>query len=350
VSDGPESGGPWPLQDRRNDHDVTNTVRVSSPADVRRAVEDLFQETCPRAAFDVVWMAFHDFERLFDGQMETYAGCDTVYHDRQHTLDVALAMARLLAGYERSCRESDRLGERRIALGLILALFHDAGYIRRTDERRRRNGAEFTLWHVTRSAEFLRGYLPRLGLGELAELGAQLVHFTGYERNLEYIELDDPRDTIVGHLVGTADLMAQVADRCYLEKCRDRLYSEFVLSGVAISGRRGEQSAVRYASGIDLLQQTPGFWVNSVAERLDRKFNRAYRYVEPLFGGRNPYMASIRRNLEYLDHVIDAQDWRMLRRQPPCFTVLSEPMRAVSALVSRYLAERDAPAAALTLP
>ena len=43
----------------------------------------------------------------------------------------------------------------------------------------------------------------------------------------------DPRDRKLGHLLGTADLIAQMADRCYLEKCRDRLYPEFVLGGIA---------------------------------------------------------------------------------------------------------------------
>ena len=145
-------------------------------------------------------------------------------------------------------------------LGLVAALFHDAGYIRRTDESRRLNGAEFTLWHVSRSADFLRAYLPRLGHEDLADTAARLVHFTGYEINIEDIELDDPRDNLLGYLLGTADLIAQMADRCYLEKCRDRLYSEFVLAGVAVSeSGPGEQNIV-YASGIDLLKKTPGLF------------------------------------------------------------------------------------------
>ena len=59
-------------------------------------------------------------------------------------------------------------------------------------------------------------------------VSSMIVHFTGYELDLDKIELDDPRDIICGHLLGTADLIAQMADRCYLEKCRDRLYKEFV--------------------------------------------------------------------------------------------------------------------------
>lgn len=330
-----------PLPDRRNDFDVTNTVRVSSPDDVRDAVAALFQDAFPGASFDPLWIAFHDYERLFDGRFPGYLGCDTVYHDRQHTLDMTLAMARLLVGHESSNPPGDRLRSERALLGLIAALFHDAGYIRREDEPRWENGAQFTNWHVSRSAEFLRAYLPEIGLQHLAERAGQIVHFTGYELHPEDIETDDPKDTIVGHLLGTGDLLAQMADRCYLEKCRDRLYAEFVLGGIAFGDAVG--GSPRYESGLDLLRQTPGFWRQAAYSRMNRQFNRAYRYMEPLFDGRNPYMEWIDTNLEYLDQVLTTGNWAGLRRKPPCFTVRHDTMARVGALVSHRLAEHALP-------
>lgn len=329
-----------PPGQRRSEYDVTDTVQVSSPAAVRDAVHELFQQTYPAGAFDVLWVAFHDFARLFQGGYGDYLGCDTVYHDRQHTLDMTLAMARLLAGYERSAAATERLGEERALIGLITALYHDSGYIRRRTESHVLNGAEFTGRHVSRSAAFLGSYLPRIGLGERAADAMKIVHFTGYEMNLDDIELDDPRDCLVGHLLGTADLMAQMADRCYLEKCRDRLYAEFVLAGVATRRIPG-QDKQQYESGIDLLRQTPGFFRVSALERLERNFNRAYRYFEPLFGGSNPYMEAVQRNLTYLDGIIRDEAWQHLRRQPPCFTALERPLEYVSGLVTRYLARHQ---------
>ena len=82
---------------RRSDFDVTNTVQVSSVAAVRRAVEEIFSQAWPSGKVDRVSVAFADFERLFTGQFPGYFGCDTVYHDLQHSQDVVLAMARLLA-------------------------------------------------------------------------------------------------------------------------------------------------------------------------------------------------------------------------------------------------------------
>ena len=336
--------------DRRSDYDVTNTVQVSSVDAVRDAVQTLFEASYPNASFDAVWMAFLDFDQLFDGRLARYTGCDTVYHDKQHSLDVTLATARILAGYERTCADHHRIGHERATVALITSLFHDSGYIRRADEKARLNGAEFTLWHVSRSAEFLARYLTRLGLPEFADIATRIVHFTGYELNLDDIQLDDTRDSLIGHFLGTADLIAQMADRCYLEKCRDRLYAEFVLAGVTINNRRAGKPNVLYGSGIDLLKKTPAFVKHSARIRLNQNFHRAYLHINALYDGRNPYIEIIDHNLKYLGHVIENSDWPSLRRHPPCFTILENPLRSVSALVSRYLAKRGAPSAALAAP
>ncbi len=330
-------------QDRRNIYDVTNTVNVGSVAAVRDAVRDLFMESYPGADFDVLWLAFHDFERLFTGNYQNYTGCDTVYHDIQHTLDMTLAMARLLCGYECSYEQEDRLGHERAVMGLIAALFHDAGYIRRADEAGTANGAEFTPWHVSRSAKFLSEYFPGIGMGNMASVAMEIVHFTGYELNLDEIELENPKDSVVGHLLGTADLLAQMADRCYLEKCRDRLYSEFVLAGIATEPASENDTSIRYQSGEDLLKQTPTFYQESALTRLESSFNRAYRYIEALYEGQNPYMDTINKNLAYLQQIIESQAWHALRRQPPCFTVKTDTLETVGSLVGQYLAREGEP-------
>jgi hypothetical protein len=324
------------MQFRRSDYDVTNTVQVSSVPAVRRAVEELFLRTWPGGPIDKLGTAFTDFERLFNGQFPGYLGCDTVYHDVQHTLDDTLAMARLLVGYERSHTAEQRLGADRAMLGLVVALFHDAGYIRQTDDTTHRNGAEFTRTHVGRGAQFLARYLPTIGMADWVSVATQIVHFTGYEVGFDQIRLDDPRDRKVGHLLGTADMMAQMADRCYLEKCRDRLYAEFVLGGVAVSRDNGGFK-VTYGSGLDVLRQTPEFVSATMRNRLDGEFGGAYRYFEVVLGGRNPYMEAIEGHLDYLRQVLQTRRWSMLRRVPPCFTWEKNPLQNMRTLVIAYL-------------
>ena len=323
--------------ERLNDFDVTGTVQVSSTAAVREAVEDLCQSTWQDFPFEPVTLAFDEFERMFAGEVADYYGVDTVYHDRQHTLDVTLALARLMAGHDRTRLPTDRLGAERAAAGLIIGLFHDVGYLRRRDDGVYRHGAELTRIHVSRGAQFLADYLPRIQMSAWAPVAREIVHYTGYEVPFERIVVADPKDKTLGHLIGTADMIGQMADRCYLEKCRDRLYPEFVLGGMAlpISSNGGRQ--VRYASGLDVLRQTPEFVAETRSKRLDGAFGGAYQHVEALFGGQNPYMEMIERNVGYLNRVLRSENWRLLRRNPPVFSALADPMATVRGLMVGYL-------------
>jgi hypothetical protein len=322
---------------RRNDYDVTNSVQVSSTASVTAAVRELFSATWPGESFDKVATAFEDFDKLYTGRMPGYHAVDTVYHDRQHSLDMTLAMARLLVGYERTSDSRSRMGGSRAAMALVTSLLHDSGYIREFEDVTHRNGAEFTLYHVTRSAKYLARYLPTIGMEDWVSIATRVVHFTGYEIKLKDIVLSDPRDRKLGHLLGTADLVAQMADRCYLEKCRDRLYPEFVLGGIATSPKNDGTLQVRYSSGLDLLRQTPTFVHDTFRDRLEGEFEHAYRFVEPLFGGKNPYIEAIERNLEYLARVLRTQRWPMLRRNPPLFTSDDTGIRHVRGLMLNHL-------------
>jgi hypothetical protein len=326
-------------QDRRNDYDVTNTVQVSSPASVRNAVHELFSETFPGMSYDKLWLAFYDFERLFTGRYPGYRGCDTTYHDMQHTLDMTLAVGRLVVGYERSVEPPDRLGASRAQMAIVTSLFHDSGYIRHeVRDKDFSNGAEFTLYHVSRSADFLRRYLPELGMSGNVGVASMIVHFTGYEVDIDKIELDDPRDIICGHLIGTADLIAQMADRCYLEKCRDRLYNEFVVGGVAVENAKPGEYMVRYKSGKDLLRKTPAFYQQVTRDRLNSKFNRVFRYAEVLYGGQNPYIDAISTNITHLVRVLDTNDWSLLRREPAYFLGIANAVQDIERLVASQLA------------
>src|SRR5271155_1847104 len=322
---------------RRNDYDVTNSVQVSSTAAVSQAVRELFAAGWPGESYDRVAVAFEEFERLFSGRMPGYFGVDTVYHDRQHSLDMTLAMARLLVGYESTVEPQQRVGAERAVMSLVTSLFHDAGYIREFDDHQHRNGAEFTLYHVTRSARFLARFLPSIGMDAWIPISTRIVHFTGYEIKLSQIQLADARDRRLGYLLGTADLIAQMADRCYLEKCRDRLYPEFVLGGVATATGIDGSLRVRYSSGLDLLRQTPEFVRETFVARLEGEFEHAYRYVEVLFEGKNPYLEAIERNVGYLHRLLRTERWPMLRRNPPLFTSEDNQLGQVRGLMLNRL-------------
>ena len=302
------------MQDRLNQNDVTNRVNVEDPARVRDAVLALYAARYPGIDLVPIQQAFADFEALFEGNYPGYLACDTLYHDKRHTLDMTLAMARLIDGHDRSCASAERLGPRRAILGVLVALLHDSGYLKRNSEAAIENGAVFTKTHVSRGADFILGYLPNLGFGVEAPVAARLVHFTGYEMEIEDIRIEDPRDRMVGCLVGTADLIGQMSDRMYLEKCREFLYQEFVWGKIARERLPDGHEVVRYASPQDLIIKTPGFYEYVARTRIEKKLGGVDRYAEAHFDGLNLYQAEIDRNMDFLRQTIETANFNRLRR------------------------------------
>lgn len=302
------------MHDRLNQNDVTNKINVEDPEQVRDAVLALFAARYPGADLSPLRGAFEDVKSLFQGTFPGYLPCDTPYHDLRHTLDMTLAMARLLDGHDRSHAGDDRIGARRAMLGMVVALLHDSGYMKRASEAHIENGAVFTKIHVSRSADFLSRYLPRIGFAEEAPAAAKLVHFTGYEMDIDDIMLHDPKDRLLGYLVGTADLIGQMSDRMYLEKCREFLYPEFVWGRIAREKLDDGREIVRYASPDDLMLKTPGFYDYVARARIEKKLGGADRYAEAHFDGPSLYQSEIDRNMRFLKDAIEEADLKRLRR------------------------------------
>ena len=314
------------MQYRLNHNDVTNRVNVEDPFKVRDAILAMFAVRFPGADLAPLSNAFDDFKALFEGGYPGYLACDTLYHDMRHTLDMSLAMARLIDGHERACVADERLGPRRAILGVLVALLHDCGYLKRSSEAKVENGAVFTKVHVSRSADFVSSYLPVVGFAAEAPVAARLVHFTGYEMEIDDIQIADPRDRLIGRLVGTADLIGQMSDRMYREKCREVLYRECVLGNIAREVAPDGRELVRYASAEDLIIKTPGFYEYVARARIDRKLGGVDRYVEAHFDGSNPYQSEIDRNMGFLRDAIETADLKRLRRA--CYSLSSRTRRA----------------------
>ncbi len=299
---------------RRNHYDVTNRVEVARPEAVAEAVATLLGEQYAGLDLAPVQRAFEVFGQLYAGSLRGYHGCETWYHDAQHSLDCALAFVRLLQGHERSVAADQQLGGRRAALGVISALFHDAGYIRKNEDTAR-HGAEFTFTHVGRSGDFLLDFLPTVGFAGEAAMASQLVHFTGYELALDHIRVPDAKDRLLGFMLGSADVMAQTADRCYLEKCRDFLFSEFEICGLAGPVKAGHSAPV-YDSPTTLLLRTPEFSAKMWAERMDGYFQGVHQYMAAHFSGRDLYSESIQGHQDRLQQLIARDALNELRLKP----------------------------------
>jgi len=291
--------------------DITGTIDVGDPEAVGEAVAAIFYRRYPGQDFAIIAKLYNDFGVLYRGELPGFLACDTSYHDMQHVLDVSLAMARLLDGYEIDHAPECQLGPELALMGLVVALFHDSGYIRRAHENVV-HGAEYTKIHVSRSAQFMAEYLPTVGLASMVHSAGKLVHFTGYEYNLEQIELPSVKHRVVGALVGTADVIAQMADPAYLEKCRDRLYPEFELGGIARRQLDDGSEQIIYESAEDLLIKTPQFMQTTITGRLEGQFDGLYHHIAAHFGGDNPYMNALEANCRHLEELLKKNDPALL--------------------------------------
>jgi len=306
------------MSDRRADYDVTGQVKVTDTPNVLDVIHDVFRDVYKKYDAGTLNRAFEDCNDLFDGQYGGYLPCDTLYHDKQHTLDMTLALARIINGHDRSVANADKIGADRALIAVITALYHDSGYLRSKHDTKHHNGAEYTLSHVSRSARFLKRYFQQLGMDKAADIASQMVHYTGYEVAPSKITLPDQQLHKAGHMLGSADLMAQMSDRCYLEKCRDRLYPEFVIGGLAVQKDKDGNEKIIYSSADDLLSKTSAFYKNEVEVRLNKLFDKVYNYEAVHFDGKHLYYDALNLNQSRLKRIVSkGSDFDSLRRRPP---------------------------------
>jgi hypothetical protein len=237
--------------------------------------------------------AFHDVKRLFLGQYEGYRKCNTQYHDFGHTLMVLLAMTRLMHG---ACLQEIKLTDKEINLGLISSLMHDAGYIQSIDDCEG-TGAKYTLTHITRSIEFVQNYYSRdpYFAADMHNFH-DILRCTGLNTAIADLTFESERIVLLGKMLGTADLLGQMADRLYLEKLI-LLYGEFQEGGVA-----------GYESEMELFRKTVHFfqWIKT---RFENEFGNVERYMVDHFKNRwningNVYEESIEANFRYLQLIL----------------------------------------------
>ena len=195
-------------------------------------------------------------------------------------------------------------------LGLISALFHDVGLIQ-TEDDREGTGAKYTIGHEERSIEFMKDYLRAKDfyVDHLND-GAHIIGCTITDLSLTEIPFRSKELKLMGQIVGSADLLAQMADRLYLEKLL-YLYKEFQ-----------EGKIPGFESEFDLLKKTESFYKNVSKKRLEKELGGATALMRAHFKNRRGvdrdfYQENIEKNIKYLTTVIlkyEKNYRQMLRR------------------------------------
>ena len=257
--------------------------------EVRATVLMMFKEF----DFDTVDNVFKDIVRLFRGEYPGYRKCNTEYHDLKHTTDAFLAMARLMHG---SLVSGENLTGEGVNLGLICALMHDTGYIQTLDDEVG-TGAKYVRTDTRRSIAFMDKYVADSGLSkEDFKDYAHILICTGLDTRVSEIHFESRETELLGKMLGTADLMGQMADRTYLEKLLFLFY-EFREAGI-----------MGYDSELDLLKKTIDFYAMT-RKRFARELDNVNEYVRQHFKARwnldrDLYMEAIEKNISYLKFLL----------------------------------------------
>ena len=126
---------------RRSEFDVCDKINTTDYEQVAAEIDRMYSALYKEQPGTVLQTAFRDAASLYRGDSHGYHACDTEYHDIQHVLDVTLAMARMMDGCKRATNDA-RLDATMFRLGIIAALYHDAGYIRSVHDTRHKHGAD----------------------------------------------------------------------------------------------------------------------------------------------------------------------------------------------------------------
>lgn len=274
--------------------DLASLVPMHCPDKVHEEALSIMREAYPDMDTRRIEQAYDDVVTLFCGENPEFQGCNTEYHDLNHTTDVYLTYARLVHGFVITGLP---LYPSHAELGLVAALLHDTGYIQRKDDTEG-TGAKYTVEHVDRSICFAQGHLTERGFStQEAELVGRFIMATNLSVKLSSVPFDSEDEARAGKALFTSDILGQMADRVYLEKLLF-LYREFV-----------EGRVMGFDSELDLLQKTTSFyrfiWARLVDEvGYDPEVMRAHFRVRNSIDA-DLYHQAVRNNLDYLTSILE---------------------------------------------
>lgn len=271
---------------------ISNLVDMEDPQAVLKEVRHIVFLMFPDFDMAPLDHVFVDVLKLFKGEYPAYQACDTTYHDLKHTTDTFLAMARIIHG----AQGIENITKWGVALGLISALFHDSGYILALDEDG--PGARFTQVHIRRSIAFMDTYFLEKGFSRKDfHFCRSILECTGLDVELDRLQFASSENEILGKMLGSADLLGQMADRTYLEKL-PFLYDEFKIAN--ITGIDSELSFFKNTPAF--FQMTKDRFANELGGvncHMRRHFRKRWGIDQDL------YMIAIENSMEHLKALIE---------------------------------------------
>ncbi len=275
---------------------------IGAPCDYQVALSeiiDTIHRISPSHSPAAIQMGFGLVELAFEGRLPGYQNLQAPYHNRFHTLEVAVCASRLLHGLHAA---GIALHPRAIDAAILAALFHDIGYLKAVSENGG-TGAQFTVEHVSRSVAFVERGLAALD-AELRRWIVDAVLATDHRMMPSNWNCATAESELAARVAATADIVGQMASREYLERLLF-LYYEFREAGVG-----------GFKDLHDLLEKTMSFY-QTTRKRLFDHLGGTVDYFAWHFeaiGGerRNHYLELVDRNIAYLESVLQEDRERRL--------------------------------------
>ncbi|UZP66256.1 hypothetical protein N1030_11585 [Desulfovibrio mangrovi] len=246
-----------------------------------------------------------DVVRLFGGAYPGFRRSTAKYHNLEHTSSVVLATARLLHGCVLA--GVTQVSPRGFMLCVLAAYFHDVGLIQEEGDTDG-TGAKYTVGHEERSIAFMRTYLGARGYAEADLLDcADMIRCTILAASPDDVVFSSEEISVLGRIIGTADLVAQIADRTYLEKLR-LLFLEFE-----------EAKLPGFTSELELIMKTEAFYTNVAKRRLEGSLLGLNVHMRRHFRERwglddDLYQKAIDGNISYISELAER-----CRTNPRCY-------------------------------
>jgi hypothetical protein len=273
-------------------YDLTN---IGSPGETFAEISKTLLLIDPDYDTGLLKKVFSDIIRLFNGEYPGYRASNTKYHNLEHTCGVTLAAARLIHGLH---IQGHQFSSRIIELGLIGALFHDTGLIQ-TEEEQEGTGAQYTIGHEERSIRLMGNYLAGIGFAtEAINDCGHIIMCTILRLPLAEIPFRSDEVRTMGRVLGSADLIAQMSDRNYLEKL-PLLFLEFK-----------EAKMPGFDTPLELFKNTGTFYHSVVRARLTEEMGDVssaalFHFKERWGIDRDLYAESMTNNIKYMKKIYE---------------------------------------------
>jgi len=272
----------------------------------------LAEKISPSINLDQIREVHNDLTCFYSGSCPDFQKNTLPYHNLRHSQMVVLASARLFHGLH--CNKV-LITPETLFKGLLAAYFHDTGMLLQEGDTAH-SGTKYMANHEARSILFLSNYVVQKGFDEdMTKDCETIINYTDLKSDPATFGYHTHEIELAGQVIGSADILAQMADRYYLEYL-PLLFDEQEAGGIS-----------QHNSAQELMEQTEIFYREVVVKRLSTTFSKTSQAMQTHFRerykiDRNLYMENIDKNISYLKKIISQNNGtdcleKHLKRIPP---------------------------------